>query len=29
MTLRIFLIMTFTFTALDAGTLKGHVKYDG
>ena len=29
MTLRIFLIMTFVFTALDAGTLKGHVKYDG
>ena len=29
MTLRIFLIMTFTFAALDAGTLKGHVKYDG
>ena len=29
MTLRIFLIMTFTFAALDAGTLKCHVKYDG
>ena len=29
MTLRIFLFLTFTFTALDAGTLKGHVKYDG
>ena len=29
MTLRIFLIMTFTFAALDAVTLKGHVKYDG
>ena len=29
MILRIFLIMTFTFAALDAGTLKVHVKYDG
>lgn len=29
MKLRIFLIMTFMFAALDAGTLKGHVKYDG
>ena len=29
MTIRIFLIMTFISTALDAGTLKGHVKYDG
>ena len=29
MTLKIFLIMTFIFTALDAGTLRGHVKYDG
>ena len=29
MKLRIFLAMIFVFTALDAGTLKGHVKYDG
>ena len=29
MSLKIFLIISFIFTALDAGTLKGHVKYDG